>query len=142
MKMTLESTSTYLRETWSASLKSGVRSALKEVERGWFNLDERSAEVDAVSKRRRHVTPSHVTPHLTSTPFPSSGVRRLEAARFLRMVNFMMEDGTTDATADGSARPASSSSPRSSLPPQPSCRWPRRRSSRTRRSSSTARRMT
>ena len=52
MKMTLEATSTYLRETWSASLKSGVRSALKEVGKGWFNLDERSAEVDAVSKRR------------------------------------------------------------------------------------------
>ena len=60
MKMTLESTSTYLRETWSASLKSGVRSALKEVGKGWFNLDERSAAVDAVSKRRRHVTP-HLT---------------------------------------------------------------------------------
>ena len=54
MKMTLESTSTYLRETWSASLKSGVRSALKEVGKGWFNLDERSAEVDAASKPRRH----------------------------------------------------------------------------------------
>ena len=60
MKMTLESTSTYLRETWSASLKSGVRSALKEVGKGWFNLDERSAEVYAVSKLRRHGTP-HLT---------------------------------------------------------------------------------
>ena len=60
MKMTLESTSSYLRETWSASLKSGVRSALKEVGKGWFNLDERSAEVDAVAKLRRHVTP-HLT---------------------------------------------------------------------------------
>jgi hypothetical protein len=63
MKMTLEATSTYLRETWSASLKSGVRSALKEVGKGWFNLDERSAEVHAVSKLRRHATP-HLTPHI------------------------------------------------------------------------------
>ena len=70
MKMTLESTSTYLRETWSASLKSGVRSALKEVGKGWFNLDERSAEVDAVSKRRRHVTPHLTGPHISRPTSP------------------------------------------------------------------------
>ena len=72
MKMTLEATSTYLRETWSASLKSGVRSALKEVGKGWFNLDERSAEVHAVSKLRRHVTPHLTRPHTSRPTFPIS----------------------------------------------------------------------
>ena len=59
----LASTVTYLKDTWSSALKSAVKASLKEVGKGWFNLQERSSEVYAMSKLKR----------------------------FLRMVNYIMQ---------------------------------------------------
>ena len=60
----LAATVAYLKDTWTNTLKSIVRNGLKDVGKGWFNLQEKSTEVYAMSKLKG----------------------------FLRMVNFMMQD--------------------------------------------------
>ena len=60
----LEEAVTYLKSNWTSTLKSAIRVSLKEVGKGWFNLQETVSEVYAMSKLRR----------------------------FLKMVNFIMED--------------------------------------------------
>ena len=60
----LEETVTYLKQTWTSSLKSIIRVGLKDIGKGWFNLQETVSEVYAMSKLRR----------------------------FLRMVTFLMQD--------------------------------------------------
>jgi len=55
---------THLRETWSVAIKAHIKHCLKDVGKGWFNLNETSDEVYKFSKLRR----------------------------FLMMINFMMED--------------------------------------------------
>ena len=60
----LTTTVSYLKEAWTSTLKSAVRNSLKEVGKGWFNLNETSTEVYAMSKLKR----------------------------FLKMVNFLMQD--------------------------------------------------
>ena len=63
-EMGLASTVTYLKESWTSALKSAVKSSLKEIGKGWFNLNETRTEVYAMSKLKR----------------------------FLKMVNFLMQD--------------------------------------------------
>lgn len=54
----------YLRETWLISLKNSLRNGLKDVGKGWFNLNETKREVYDISKLKK----------------------------FMTMINFMMED--------------------------------------------------
>ena len=68
----LATTVEYLKQTWSSALKSGVKSSLKEVGKGWYNLNEKVSEVYAISKLRR----------------------------LLKMVTFMMEDSVTFLAED------------------------------------------
>ena len=54
----------YLKDTWLSALKSAVRTGLKSVGKGCFNLAETNREVYGMSK----------------------------LSRFLKMVNFVMQD--------------------------------------------------
>ena len=54
----------FLKETWSHSLKSAVKTSLKDVGKGWFNLQEKNREVYMFSKLKK----------------------------FMNRVNFLMED--------------------------------------------------
>ena len=69
---TLLTTIEYLKLTWSAALKNGVKASLKEVGKGWYNLNEKVSEVYAISKLKR----------------------------LLRTVNFIMEDSVTFMAED------------------------------------------
>ena len=60
----LLATKSYLTDTWSSAIKSAVRNSLKEVGKGWFNLNETVSEVYQMSKLKR----------------------------YLKMVNFIMQD--------------------------------------------------
>ena len=62
--MALATTVTYIKDTWTSALKSAIKNSLKEVGKGWFNLNETSTEVYAMSKLKR----------------------------YLKMVNFVMQD--------------------------------------------------
>ena len=54
----------YLKDTWLVSLKNSLRNGLKDVGKGWFNLNETKREVYDISKLKK----------------------------FMTMINFMMED--------------------------------------------------
>ena len=71
----LSATVSYLRDTWTKALKDAVKTSLKDVGKGWFNLYETSTEVYAMSKLRR----------------------------FLRMINLMMQDSLV-TMAEGSVK--------------------------------------
>ena len=49
----LATTTSYLKDTWSSALKSAVKTSLKEVGKGWFNLAETSRDVYQHSKLKR-----------------------------------------------------------------------------------------
>jgi dynein heavy chain len=53
-----------LKDVWLLSLKNGIKNSLKEVGKGWFNLNEKRQEVYEISKLKK----------------------------FMTMINFMMED--------------------------------------------------
>ena len=58
------STATSLKDGWLLSLKNGIKNSLKEVGKGWFNLNEKRQEVYEISKLKK----------------------------FMAMINFMMQD--------------------------------------------------
>ena len=79
--MGLASTVTYLKESWTSALKSAVKSSLKEIGKGWFNLNETRTEVYAMSKLKRFLKMvstmqdcviTMARPHYTTTPTLSS----------------------------------------------------------------------
>lgn len=45
-----------LRDSWCASLKTGIRFALKDVGKGWFNIHESNRETYDFSKLKRFLT--------------------------------------------------------------------------------------
>lgn len=45
-----------LRDTWSTTLKNGIRHSLKDVGKGWFNLHETNRETYDFSKLKRFLT--------------------------------------------------------------------------------------
>jgi len=47
--------SLYLKDSWIATLRVGVRTSLRDVGRGWFNLHESDWEVYLVSKLKKFV---------------------------------------------------------------------------------------
>eukprot|EP00960_Hanusia_phi_P037726 753088-Hanusia_phi.AAC.3 len=60
----ISQTSAYLKDTWLTSLKNSLRNGLKDVGKGWFNLNETKREVYDISKLKK----------------------------FMTMINFMMQD--------------------------------------------------
>ena len=64
--------STYLKDTWLTSLKNSLRNGLKDVGKGWFNLNETKREVYDISKLKK----------------------------FMSMINFMMQDTLRALTED------------------------------------------
>ena len=45
--------SLYLKDSWISTLRAGVRTNLRDVGRGWFNLQESDWEVYQVSKLKK-----------------------------------------------------------------------------------------
>ena len=43
----------YLKETWVHKMRESIHSALAQVAKGWFNLEETSHEVYSVSKLKK-----------------------------------------------------------------------------------------
>ena len=43
----------YLKDSWISTLRAGVRTSLRDVGRGWFNLQESDWEVYQMSKLRK-----------------------------------------------------------------------------------------
>jgi hypothetical protein len=50
------SASAYLKDTWLTSLKNSLRNGLKDVGKGWFNLNETKREVYDISKLKKFMT--------------------------------------------------------------------------------------
>jgi len=48
-------TSLYLKDSWISTLRVGVRTSLRDVGRGWYNLQENDWEVYQVSKLKKLV---------------------------------------------------------------------------------------
>lgn len=61
-----------LKESWLTSMKNGVRNSLREVGKGWFNLEESKREVYEISKLKK----------------------------FFTMVNFVMQDSLRSLSID------------------------------------------
>ena len=45
----------YLKDSWISTLRAGVRTSLRDVGRGWFNLHESDWEVYEVSKLKKFI---------------------------------------------------------------------------------------
>jgi len=54
----MSQTTHFLKDTWSAAIKASIKQTLKEVGKGWFNLEEKSREVYQFSKLKRFLTMS------------------------------------------------------------------------------------
>ena len=68
----IQQTAAYLKDTWLTSLKNSLRNGLKDVGKGWFNLNETKREVYDISKLKK----------------------------FMTMINFMMQDTLRSMTED------------------------------------------
>ncbi len=71
----IQQTTTYLKDTWLTSLKNSLRNGLKDVGKGWFNLNETKREVYDISKLKK----------------------------FMTMINFMMQDTLRSMTEESMA---------------------------------------
>ena len=68
----IQQTAAYLKDTWLTSLKNSLRNGLKDVGKGWFNLNETKREVYDISKLKK----------------------------FMTMINFMMQDTLRSMTEE------------------------------------------
>jgi dynein heavy chain len=68
----IQQTAEYLKDTWLTSLKNSLRNGLKDVGKGWFNLNETKREVYDISKLKK----------------------------FMTMINFMMQDTLRSMTEE------------------------------------------
>ena len=74
----------FIRDTWVPNLKSDIKHSLKDVGKGWFNLNETNCQVTSTQADRvSSVTAVFVAVQV----YEYSKLRR-----FLTMVNIMMED--------------------------------------------------
>jgi len=71
----IQQTAAYLKDTWLTSLKNSLRNGLKDVGKGWFNLNETKREVYDISKLKK----------------------------FMTMINFMMQDTLRSMTEESMA---------------------------------------
>eukprot|EP00002_Diphylleia_rotans_P006932 TRINITY_DN1638_c0_g1_i1.p1 TRINITY_DN1638_c0_g1~~TRINITY_DN1638_c0_g1_i1.p1 ORF type:complete len:4126 (-),score=976.49 TRINITY_DN1638_c0_g1_i1:597-12974(-) len=53
---TFTATAAHLKDVWVSSLKNSIRASLKDVGKGWFNLQEKNKEVYEISKLKKFMT--------------------------------------------------------------------------------------
>jgi len=75
----LETTLTFIKETWIPNLKNDIKSSLKDVGKGWFNLKETNRQVYDFSKMKRFLAMVNITMEDFLRFMTETSIRKYEA---------------------------------------------------------------